>query len=73
MIVELEFVSPPNSGETTRTVSLQAGATVLDALTAVGCSTDEAWIVIAEGVRLALDGPLSDGQKLKVYQPIIGG
>jgi len=54
-------------------LELPAGATIGDALAALGIPAGEAKACFVAHVRRELDYPLSDGDELAVFPPVAGG
>ncbi|NQW16969.1 MAG: MoaD/ThiS family protein [Chloroflexi bacterium] len=60
-------------GHKSATVTLPDGATVTDALSALGVSEDAQWNASIEGQLVYGDAEVSDGDHLLVFSPIEGG
>ncbi|MDP6665806.1 MAG: MoaD/ThiS family protein [Dehalococcoidia bacterium] len=55
------------------TVDLPDGATVRDAMKALGASEKSQWNAAIDGVLVYADTVLSDGDRILVFAPIQGG
>ena len=54
-------------------VDVPAGASVREAIAALGIPLDHARMIVSRDVQLELGAPLEDGQELDVFPPLAGG
>jgi molybdopterin converting factor small subunit len=63
----------PEAADGPIAVHLEVGATVRDAVAALGIPEENAGIVVCDDRHLELDSPLRDGAEVSLFPPLAGG
>jgi len=72
LFATLKKYLPPGAKEGT-TLTLPAGATVLDVIDALKIPPDHAGMLVAGDVYIEKETPLTDGLQLSIFPPLAGG
>lgn len=67
--------APPEAARRSAEFQVEArpGLTVRDVVAEAGVRTEDVYIIILNGVRVDLDAPLTDGDRLGLFPAVSGG
>jgi molybdopterin converting factor small subunit len=64
---------PPGTEGNITTVDVSSGSTVAEVLTPFGIPLDDSSVIVLNGLTVALDTPVSDGDTVCAFSAIAGG